>query len=190
MLRVTGIFQPVPLGDPYEPARTDRPFMPFHVEYDTGKERRRHEVLFLVDTGADATVLEPRDSYALLGDELFDIDFDNDPWRRTGVGVGGTARSVTRLARLSTMSDSGLYLGITDPICIAEPVPRVPSGERAGNWDAPSLLGRDILRFFEIHLDYFPRPHIELWFDETAARAYRNEDDRRRAELRRRDRST
>ena len=133
------------------------------------------ESLLLIDTGADSTLLEPMDAFELLGGAYFDIDFDRDPSRTISVGIGGYARSVTRLVILSTMSDDGRYIGIVVPIHIAEPIPRTPSETDPGNWHAPSLLGRDVLRYFELHLDYFPQPAVRLWFDEHAQRVWDGE---------------
>lgn len=171
---VTGIFQDMSPSEPNEPAHTPRPFVPFEVNMslDRDDQRATTEALFLVDTGADATLLAPVDAYELLGDALFEIDFDDEAEVRWLAGIGGYARSVTRSAILSTVSDDGEFIGMFAPIRIAEPVPRIPTQEHPGNWGTPSLLGRDILRYFEIHLDYFPDPVIALRFDKAAQQHY------------------
>ena len=171
---VTGIFQDTSPAEPNEPAHTSRPFVPFEVNMSLGRDDQRAttEALFLVDTGADATLLAPVDAYELLGAALFEIDFDDEAEVRWLAGISGYARSITRSAILSTVSDDGEFIGLFAPICIAEPVPRVPTQENPGNWGTHSLLGRDILRYFEIHLDYFPDPVITLRFDKAAQQHY------------------
>lgn len=171
---VTGIFQDMSPAEPNEPAHTPRPFVPFEINMSLGRDDQRAttEALFLVDTGADATLLAPVDAYELLGNALFEIDFDDEAKVFWSVGIGGYARSVIRSAILSTVSDDGEFIGVFAPICIAEPVPRLPTPEHPGNWSTPSLLGRDILRYFEIRLDYFPEPAIALRFNKAAQQHY------------------
>ena len=175
-----GIFQPVRRGSAFDTALTDRPFVELNVSYRSAQSERDHNILFLVDTGADGTVLEPTDAYALLGDEFFGIDFDRDPYMRYSVGIGGYARRVVRVAVLSAIAIEGDYIGMVQNISIAEPTPRVPTREESGNWSAPSLLGRDVLRYFEIHLDYYPSNRLELWFDRNAYQVISEYEDRQR----------
>lgn len=167
---VTGLFESVGPSREHEPIRTPRPFVPFNVRVRTPVTKRDvdQEILFLVDTGADSTLIEPADAYRLFGDELFSIDFDRRYDTRVSVGIGGHARSVIEYAQLSTISDDGDYVGVVLPICISEPVPRYPAKSGFSNWDAPSLLGRDVLSFFEVHLDYYPRPVVALKYDYEA----------------------
>lgn len=167
---VTGLFESVRPSGEHEPLRTPRPFVPFHVRMTTPLAERdtKQEILFLVDTGADSTLIEPTDAYRLFGEELFSIDFGRSYDTRVSVGVGGHARSVIEYAHLSTISDDGEYVGVILPILISEPVPRRPAESGFSNWDAPSLLGRDVLSFFEVHLDYYPRPVIALKYDYEA----------------------
>lgn len=108
------------------------------------------DIAFLIDTGADATVLHPADAYRLLGDDLHGIDFDHDPRRTPGLGVGGAVDRVVQNATLTLRSEDRQLHPIDMPILIARPIPAEP-GEH-GNWRLPSLLGRDFLRHFRLEL--------------------------------------
>ena len=108
------------------------------------------DVRFLIDTGTDATVLHPTDADRLLDDDLRRIDFERDPFRVAGLGVGGAVDRVARDVTLNLSSaDNDIYT-IEMPILIARPTPAEP-GEH-GNWRLPSLLGRDFLRHFRLEL--------------------------------------
>ena len=111
---------------------------------------RSRDIVFLIDTGADATVLHPTDAYAILGDGLHRIDFNHDPRRAPGLGVGGAVARVVRDATLTLQSEDRRLHPIDMPILIARPTPAEP-GEH-GNWRLPSLLGRDFLRHFRLEL--------------------------------------
>lgn len=167
--RVTGWFEAVPEEfDGYRPERTDRPELMLGISIGD-----RFDIIdFLVDTGADSTVLAPKHAHQILGAQFSAIDFRRDRHRLTFVGIGGRERSVVRPATYSLKADDGRWLEFYAPICIAEPIldRERPDGQSFENWNAPSLLGRDILRFFELHLDYHPQSLLELWYDEAAAR--------------------
>ena len=95
---------------------------------------RSEEIAFLIDTGADATVLHPADAHSILGNELHRIDFDR----------------VVRDATLTLRSEDRRLHPIEMPILIARPIPSEPGDH--GNWRLPSLLGRDFLRHFRLEL--------------------------------------
>ena len=78
------------------------------------------------------------------------IDFDHDPRRTPGLGVGGTADRVVRNATLTLRSEDRRLHPIDMPILIARPTPGEPGDH--GNWRLPSLLGRDFLRHFRLEL--------------------------------------
>ena len=113
-------------------------------------EDRSDDIWFLIDTGADATVLHPADAQSLLGDALHRIDFAHDPYRAAGLGVGGGAERVARDATLTLRSVGGEFYQMEMPILIARPAPAEPGDH--GNWRLPSLLGRDFLRHFRFEL--------------------------------------
>ena len=111
---------------------------------------RSRDIVFLIDTGADATVLHPTDAYAILGDDLHRIDFNHDPRRTPGLGVGGAVDRVVRDATLALQGEDRRLHPIDMPILIARPTPAEPGDH--GNWRLPSLLGRDFLRRFRLEL--------------------------------------
>ena len=51
------------------------------IQIAVALEDRSDDIWFLIDTGADATVLHPADAQSLLGDGLHRIDFERDPYR-------------------------------------------------------------------------------------------------------------
>ena len=111
---------------------------------------RSDDVRFLIDSGSDATILHLTDAQFLLGNDLHRIDFERDPRRIAGLGVGGGADRVVRDATYMLRSVDGTTYTIGLPILIARPVPAEPGDH--GNWRLPSLLGRDFLRHFRFEL--------------------------------------
>ncbi len=105
---------------------------------------------FLIDTGSSATTLHPQDALELLGDDYFQIDFANDPHRVSARGVGGVVNRVVRHATLGITSIDREPYFLRMRILIAEPTQSAPRGH--GNWQLPSVLGRDFLRHFRLEL--------------------------------------
>ena len=120
------------------------------IQIDVALEGRSVDVSFLIDTGADATVLHPTDARSLLRGGLHRIPFEDDPRRAAGLGVGGAAERVVRDATLTLRSVGGEFYQMEMPILIARPAPAEPGDH--GNWRLPSLLGRDFLRHFRFEL--------------------------------------
>lgn len=118
------------------------------------------EVGFLIDSGSDYSVLNPRDTYELLGDALFEIDFANDPTAVDVVGMGqGLVVTIEREVEMTLWDEDGGSVVLGLDVQIARPEPfRVA---RTGNWQLPSLLGRDILEYLDLHLSYNP-PSVYL----------------------------
>jgi Aspartyl protease len=106
-------------GAPYIEARLSFPRL-----------RRWGLVSFLVDTGADGTVLMPADSKTLA------IDFEALRNPTTSEGIGGVARGFNELAVLSFFDRRYVYSYLFE-LEISAPTTR--------NHRYPSLLGRDIL---------------------------------------------
>ena len=120
------------------------------IQIAVALEGRSDDIWFLIDTGADATVLHPADAQSLLGDSLHRIDFARDPYRAAGLGVGGGVDRVVRDATLTLRSVDDETHATEMPILIARPTPAEPGDH--GNWRLPSLLGRDFLRHFRFEL--------------------------------------
>ena len=102
---------------------------------------------FLVDTGASASCLHPRDALDRVGftsDELVALA-RAAPASRSFVGVTGSAVYAGVPAQYLLVHDDGQLQAIDADIHIAQPV--------AINLTIPSILGWDILQHFRIVLD-------------------------------------
>ena len=92
----------------------------------------RGDISFLVDTGADASLINPLDS-ARLGIDYSRLEGHAESW-----GIGGVAHNFIEDAVL-VFSEPGVALYVYRlTIDISPPGPAIPA-------DLPSLLGRDIL---------------------------------------------
>ena len=120
------------------------------IEILVSVEGVQDTVRFLIDTGADVSILGPDDSLAVLGSAVLGIDFISDPRSLHIMGIGGGARHVVRDAVLTLYSTEGERHSITMPILIAEPTP--PRLAEPGPPQPPSVLGRDFLRHFHLEL--------------------------------------
>lgn len=103
--------------------------------------RRRALVTFLIDTGADVTILHPQDSLRLLRPE----DIRALPNPAPMGGVGGGANSYPIQATIVLMHDDRRLHSVPLTIFLADPSP-------ANQW-LDSLLGRDALDHFIMHFD-------------------------------------
>ena len=103
-------------------------------------------VEFLIDTGADSTVLAPAAAV-----DLFDISSDrlsdpsNWPDRIRALGVGGSTLVYRTLARFDFASENGIEHSLSGTILIPRPIPSAVA--------PPSLLGWDVLRHFRTTFD-------------------------------------
>jgi hypothetical protein len=98
-------------------------------------------VPFLIDTGADCTVLMPADATRLK------IDFDElerHGSKRKSFGVGGEVEDYLVPAAL-VVSDNGMAHAYKIALRVAKPIPETD--------ELPSLLGRDILRYWRLTCD-------------------------------------
>lgn len=111
-----------------------RPFV--HGRVSTGRVVRN--VYFRVDTGADITVLSPRDAVSMA------LDLGSLP-RSDTVGVGGTAATVVAPATIT-------FGRQVFPIALRVLLPRQPNEEETFQ-TVPSLLGRDILSQFALYIE-------------------------------------
>lgn len=108
-------------------------------------------VRFLIDTGADLTLLSPHDARATLGREVYDaIDFDASPHRVGLVGVGSGGAAVAATIPLLYVRDDGSELLLQQRLLVAQEL-HAANGSLAVA-QAPSLLGRDFLNHFEVLL--------------------------------------
>ena len=99
------------------------------------------DVMFLVDTGADATYLHPADGRDI------GIPFDLLQDRVTSSGIGGSATYFPEPAILLFADHTvGQYYGYRINVNVAKP------GDVSGR--LPSLLGRDVIRRWQ--MDYDP----------------------------------
>lgn len=102
---------------------------------------RRALVPFLIDTGADHTVLHPQDSLRLLGSD--EIRASPDPIAFGGAGAGTPHHPLqAELVFLNEDQRSTFTVALT--VFVAEP----PHNE-----EVESLLGRDALDSFVMHFD-------------------------------------
>lgn len=109
---------------------------------------------FLIDTGADDTILHPRD-LEQSGGHLLDTPFDEHPERQRVGGVGGDGYIIPLSARLFFQIEGGADRLWQDcRVWVAQPT--------ATNRRLPSLLGRDLLQFFRLTLDYEASPPVLL----------------------------
>ena len=121
---------------------------------------RSVRIWFSIDTGADYTVLQPRAAQAILGSQYFSIHFETDENRFNLYGISGSpSEYVIRNATLTFSDEQGAPLAIDLPILIARPSTPQPTPD--SNWEAPSLLGQDALRSFDLALSYNP-PSVSL----------------------------
>lgn len=120
---------------------TGRPFLEGHVQLT--RLRVDFNISFLIDTGADRTIITPM--------EWMRMDFDYGllvpgPYFE---GLGGGVRGYEETAILSFLSTSNLLYSYTFTIGITPPRkprrPKAPSPE-----DVAALLGRDILHRWRI----------------------------------------
>ena len=118
--------------------------------------QRRGQVSFMIDTGADFTIVAPRRTRELFGTE---IDYGAVlPSRRlpiAGIGPGTVDTIIQRVGLLMT-DDDGAVFRLSQTMLFA-----VPRTGAAGHWRVPSVLGRDVLRRFELRLSYDP-PTVSL----------------------------
>ncbi len=97
------------------------------------------EIVFLVDTGADATSIHPG-----FAKDSVHIPYDRLGGRRSFTGVGGSSQYFSERALVS-FADDGLERVYNIDLYIAEP--------SDANARLPSLLGRDIINNWYMQYD-------------------------------------
>jgi hypothetical protein len=98
----------------------------------------RHEIRFLIDTGADRTTIGIRDAIRIWP-AYRDHDFDADPTIRTLGGPGGTLRGVLRRVTAHFTDEDESTVQVDIDALFIEPKPD-------DLFLVPTLLGRDVLQ--------------------------------------------
>ena len=130
------------------------------VEANVAIAGQSERIWFSIDTGADYTILQPRGAQAVLGPQYSAIRFESETNLIDLYGISGSASPfVIRHATLTFRDEQGARLAIDLPILIARPSTPEPTPD--SNWEAPSLLGQDALRHFDLSLSYNP-PSVTL----------------------------
>jgi hypothetical protein len=132
-VRISGSFSERYLGTP-------APML--SVDVSLAFTRTTGAVEFLIDSGASRTVIHPSDA-ASLGVDLASLA---PTPHSVGRGTGGVSSYREEPASLRFASESGPTPALDVPIWIALP--------GSGGQLLPSLLGRDVLSFFTVTLDW------------------------------------
>ena len=120
------------------------PFVEVTVRIDGQTERFD----FLIDSGPDTSILMPVDAERLLGDQLFALDFERGEQSVRLDGLGASAFRILPIsASLILEDDAQSPLTIGTQLWVADPEP-------AGNWNEPSIFGRDAIRPGDFELSY------------------------------------
>ncbi len=118
---------------------------------------------FLIDTGADRTLIAPTDARGVFGDEAYEeINHSADRLRIGGIGTGATV--VERKLFCMFHPESGAPVLLFREFWIAAEL-RDAQG-RVVNRNMPSLLGRDILNHFTLTMSQ-TRNVVELIEEES-----------------------
>ncbi len=139
--------------NPSEPVPPER----YAPSIELGVEWQGNEVAidFLIDTGAESSILYPRQAEQLFGRALEQLDFHQSGVGERVAGIDGLMSFAIRVPVITTFYDE-----FDDPIpfdtsiLVVQPDPPDlddPDNGR-GNWDTPSLLGRDLLLHFDLQV--------------------------------------
>ena len=115
----------------------------------------RLQLPFLIDTGADLTLIQPDHARQLLSgvDQDRQTSTPSDQFTISGIGSSAEQTTVRRVG-LHFTDDVGRGYWFAQTILFAN-----PASERS--WVVPSLLGRDVLSRFDLNLSYDP-PSVTL----------------------------
>ena len=150
---------------PSEPVPPERyaPSLELRVEW------QGNEVVidFLIYTGAESSILYPRQAERLFGRALEQLDFHQSGGGERVVGIDGLTSFVIRAPVAMTFYDEfDTPMPFDATILVVQPdPPNLDDPDKGrGNWDTPSLLGRDLLLHFDLHVSgsrgevYLSRP--------------------------------
>ncbi len=147
MTRIPGYLRPVAI--PGVPAR---PYV--NAEMLIRGTSTAATIRFLIDTGADDTILHPND-VEQSAEHLLETRFEEHPDRQWVGGIGGGGYIIPVSARLFFRTDTGTdRLSQDARVWVAQPTD--------ANQRMPSLLGRDLLQFFRLTVDYLATPPVPL----------------------------
>lgn len=147
MTRIPGYLRPVAI-----PGVAARPYV--SIDLLIAGTLSAFDVDFLIDTGADDTILHPRDVPPRVA-SLLTSPFGDHPERQWIGGVGGGAYIIPLSVRLFFRTEGGRDRLWQDArVWVAQPT--------ATNRRLPSLLGRDLLQFFRLTVDYAATPPVLL----------------------------
>jgi hypothetical protein len=140
-----GFFLPThPLAPPYVPQHVPIPFVRATLRLPIFPDSNADTVIFLVDTGADMTVVHPDDADRLLGTEdRWQIIRAHEVIQPGGAGAGSPHYRVPAILYL--LHDDQQIDTFEFTVVIAEPT--------AANRGSESLLGRDILAHYTSRMD-------------------------------------
>lgn len=113
------------------------------------------DVEFLIDTGCEFTTLFPRASMRLLGDAFSTLDFTRQSGSDLIAGIEGLLSVTLPIdVKLVFYDEIGDSVQLDTTVSVVEPNPSSADDLDAsrGNWDTPSLLGRDLLLYFDLHV--------------------------------------
>ena len=108
---------------------------------------------FLIDTGSEVTLLFPGQAQALFGTAFRDFEFDRPGDRELVAGIDSVMSAVLPVPVSLNFHDE---VDSPEPfdvdILVVQPNPSNldDSDLGLGNWDNPSILGRDLLLHFDL----------------------------------------
>lgn len=126
-----------------EDGPVQRPYLHCRIELPAGYAANTEQIAFLVDTGADATMLSPAIAER-VGLDIASLDFG-----RTSTGVGGAVA-------MRVVASNLLVQGYSIPLTLHIPESRQP---------IPSVLGRDFMSHFALFME--ERRRLVLFFDQA-----------------------
>lgn len=152
-----GTFGPQVHSDPVlRLASTRRPLIKIFILIG----RERFTRYFLIDTGADFTIIQPELAHPLLRAAGQDSPGGGEHNVITLNGVGpAPLRCLVQPAGLSLVDETGREFAFSSPVLIPQTDDHPESGQSSRV--VPSLLGRDVLRRFDFQLSYDP-PSVTL----------------------------
>ena len=119
--------------------------------------RERIVTPFMIDTGADITIVQPRIAAQVLSSQTDQSPTQVDVVQIFGVGRGGV-RTWARTLGISLEDDEGQEHWFSSTVLLVDPNLQ---GSESAEWNLPSLLGRDVLSRFDFVLSYDP-PTVSL----------------------------